>query len=388
MKKHLLPLFLMLSAANVYAQQDFFALTGKDTPSIIFSDFRAIDGTTGVSGDKVFTADAPARIFSQSRNAAVTEDKNTYNNSQAVNMATLAYDPVNNNLVYMPMFSSNIYVLNAKTKEITLVENTVTRVTSCDINSHMTRMAAGHDGNIYAINNAGTQFLQISRKGGQYIVNDLGIIKDDASNGKNSFTMIETGFGGDMIADADNNFYVFATSGNVFKISMKELKAKFMGKISGIPENYSVNGSAVNSKGKVVIASAKGAPLYEVDLNTLQASQMAGEQNLHIYDLASKYFANDKAVSSTVFANLDIYPTRVHDHVINVNVNDKSVKGNIKLTVYDMSGKNVMKQDLSVKGGTLNRQVNLGNLVSGAYLVNIADESGKTLLNKKIMVTE
>ncbi len=388
MKKHLLPLFLMLSAANIYAQQDFFALTGKDTPSIIFSDFRALDGTTGVSGDKVFTADASAKVFSQNRSATVVEDKNTYNNAQAVNMATLAYDPVNNNLIYMPMFSPNIYVLNARTKEITLVENNVARVTSCDINSHITRMATGYDGNIYAINNAGTQFLQIIRKGGRYMVNDLGIIKDDASNGKNSFTMIETGFGGDMIADADNNFYVFSTSGNVFKIFTKELKAKFMGKISGIPENYSVNGSAVNSKGKVVIASAKGAPLYEVDLNTLQANPMAGEQNLHIYDLASKYFANDKAVSNTVFANLDIYPTRVDEHLINVNVNDKSVKGNIRLTVFDLSGKNVVKQDLSVKGGSLNQEVDLRNLVTGAYLVNITDESGKTLLNRKIVVTK
>jgi hypothetical protein len=47
----------------------------------------------------------------------------------------------------------------------------------------------------------------------------------------------------------------------------------------------------------VVIASAKGASLYEVDLTTLQAKPLGGEQNLHIYDLASKYFANDKAVS-------------------------------------------------------------------------------------------
>jgi hypothetical protein len=73
------------------------------------------------------------------------------------------------------------------------VENNVARVTSCDINSHITRMTTGYDGNIYAINNSGTQFLQISRKGNQYVVNDLGIIKDDASNGKNSFTTIETG---------------------------------------------------------------------------------------------------------------------------------------------------------------------------------------------------
>jgi len=388
MKKHLFPLFLVLLGANAHAQQDFFALTGKDTPGIVFNDFRAIDAVNGTSGEAVFTADSSAKIFSQTRNGSVTEDKNSYNNSQAATMATLAYDSRNNNLVYMPMFSSNIYVLNPKTKEITLVENNVVRVTSCDINSHITRMATGYDGNIYAMNNSGTQFLQISKKNNQYVVNDLGIVKDDSSNGKNSFTTIETGFGGDMIADADNNFYVFATSGNVFKVSTKELKAKFVGKITGIPDGYSVNGAAVNSKGKVVIASAKGAPLYEVNLNDLQAKQLPGNLNLHIYDLASKYFANDKAISNNVFANLDIYPTRVDEQLINVNVNDKSVKGNLKLSVFDISGKNVMQQNLSVKDGSLNQQVYLKNLINGAYIVSIADESGKIVLSKKILITQ
>ncbi|MCA6066678.1 T9SS type A sorting domain-containing protein [Chryseobacterium sp. RG1] len=388
MKKHLFPLFLLLIGANASAQQDFFALVGKDTPNIVFNDFRAIDGTKGVSGESIFTETSSPKVFSQIRNGWVTEDKNAYNNSQTASIATLAYDAFSNNLVYMPMFSSNIYVLNAKTKEITLVENDIVRVTSCDINSHITRMATGYDGNIYAINNSGTQFLQISKKGNRYVVNDLGIIKDDLDNAKNSFTALETGFGGDMIADAENNFYVFSASGNVFKISTKELKAKFVGKISGIPENYSVNGAAVNSQGKVVVASAKGAALYEVDLKNLQAKQLAGEQNLHIYDLASKYFANDRMTSGNALANLDIYPTRVDEHYITVNVNDKSVKGKLTMTVFDLSGKSIMKQSLSVRDGSLNQQVYLKNLVNGAYLINITDESGKALLNKKILVTE
>ncbi|MEF9479673.1 hypothetical protein OWR28_19805 [Chryseobacterium sp. 1B4] len=52
MKKHLFPLFLLLLGLNAQAQQDFFAITGKDTQSITFNDFRAIDGTNGVSGEK------------------------------------------------------------------------------------------------------------------------------------------------------------------------------------------------------------------------------------------------------------------------------------------------------------------------------------------------
>lgn len=388
MKKHLFPLFLLFIGINASAQQDFFALVGKDSPNIIFNDFRAIDANNVISGETIFTETSSAKVFSQTRNGAVTEDKNTYNNAQAVNMATLAYDTSNNNLVYMPMFSSNIYVLNAKSREITLVENNVARVTACDINSHFTRMTTGYDGSIYALNNVGTQFIKISKVGNQYSVVDLGTITDDTANAKNSFTTMETGFGGDMIADAEGNFYVFSASGNVFKVVTKDLKARFIGKISGIPDSYSVNGSAVNAKGNVVIASAKGGSLYEVDLNTLQAKQLPGEQNLHIYDLASKYFANDKAVSGNVFANIDIYPTRVDEKLININVNDKAVKGNIRLNVFDLSGKNVMKHSLSVKEGSLNQQVYLRNLVSGAYLVNITDESGKVLLNKKIVVTE
>ncbi|WP_347216125.1 T9SS type A sorting domain-containing protein [Chryseobacterium sp.] len=389
MKKHLFPLLLLLVGVSAHAQQDFFAIAGKDTQSINFSDFRAMDVMNGTSGEKVFTAESSSKVISQTRRGMITEDKNSFNNSQAVTMAALAYDSSNNNLVYMPMFSSNIYVLNPQTKEITLVENNVVRVTSCDINSHITRMATGYDGNIYAVNNSGTQLLQISKKGGQYTVNDLGIIKDDASNGKNSFTAMETGFGGDMVADADNNFYIFAASGNVFKVSAKELKAKFVGKIAGIPDNYSVNGSAVNAEGKIVIASAKGAPLYEVDLATLEAKKLPGEQNLHIYDLASKYFVNDRVSSNNkALTNLDIYPTRVDENFVNVHVNNKNVKGNIKLNVFDMSGKNVMNQSLSVKDGSLDQKVYFRGLINGAYIVSIADESGKVILNKKILITK
>ncbi|WP_276966456.1 T9SS type A sorting domain-containing protein [Chryseobacterium sp.] len=388
MKKHLFPLFLLLLGVDAHAQQDFFAITGKDTQSITFNDFRTIDASNGISGEKIFTADSSVKVFSQARKGIVAEDRSSYDNSQSITMAALAYDSSNNNLVYMPMFSSNVYILNPQTKEIRLVENNVAKISSCDINSHITRMTTGYNGNIYAVNNAGTQFLEISKKAGQYTVNDLGIIKDDPSNGRNSFTAMETGFGGDMIADIDNNFYVFAASGNVFKIATKDLNAKFIGKITGIPDNYSVNGSAVNAQGKVIIASAKGGALYEVDLTTLQAKQLPGEQGLHIYDLASKYFANDKSSAlNTLASNLDIYPTRVDEHYINVHVN-KNIKGIIKLNIFDMAGQNVMTQNLSVKDGSSDEKVYLKGLVTGAYIVNIADESGKAIFNKKILITK
>lgn len=77
MKKHLFPLFLLFIGINISAQQDFFALVGKETPNIIFNDFRAIDPANGNSGETIFTADSSVKVFSQTRNGTVTEDKNT-----------------------------------------------------------------------------------------------------------------------------------------------------------------------------------------------------------------------------------------------------------------------------------------------------------------------
>ena len=121
MKKHLFPIILLLLGNTINAQQDFFALAGKDSPRIEFSDFRAMNAD-GTSGQSIFGVSSEANVISQSRKASVTEDKTSYNHAQSMNLAALAYDSSGDNLVYMPMFSSNIYVLNQKTKEIILVD--------------------------------------------------------------------------------------------------------------------------------------------------------------------------------------------------------------------------------------------------------------------------
>lgn len=387
MKKSLFPIILLLLSNTISAQQDVFAITGKDSPTIQFKDFRALD-KNGNSGEVFFTADSEAKVYSQARKSIISEEKNSQTNSQAMTLAALAYDKKNDNLVYMPMFSSNIYVYNPKSKQTTLVEARLAKITPCDINTHITRMSTGFDGNIYAINNAGTQFIQISNQNNEYSAKDLGIIKDDKANGKNSFTAMETGFGGDMIADSDNNFYVFSTSGNVFKIITKDLNAVFIGKIQGLPENYTVNGAAGNAAGNVVIASAKGAALYEVSLENLVAKQLSGENNLHIYDLASKYILNERVTNSESFAKIDIYPTKIEDGYFNLKINDKSVNGNINLNVFDSSGKNVLKENIAVNNGNLLKEIALNNFVSGIYIINIANDKGKVLLTKKVLVTK
>jgi len=53
MKKHLFPIILLLLGNTVSAQQDFFALAGKDSPRIEFNDFRTMN-SDGTSGESIF----------------------------------------------------------------------------------------------------------------------------------------------------------------------------------------------------------------------------------------------------------------------------------------------------------------------------------------------
>ncbi|WP_447951413.1 T9SS type A sorting domain-containing protein [Chryseobacterium koreense] len=385
MKRKLFTLAMLAFAAGIFAQQDVYALTGKSSQAIQFSDFRAIDVNHGISGQIIFSSESAPQVFSQVQNRNVTETQNTFNNSQAVSMASLAYDQANGKLIYIPMFSGNIYVLDQKSKNITLVESQAIKTTSCDLASHITRMATGADGNIYAMSNSGSQLIQISRKDGKYISVDLGMVKDDSANGENSLKVVTKGFGGDIVADLANNLYVFSASGNVFKVSLKSMTAQFIGKTSGLPENYSVNGAAVNSQGNVVVASAKGEQMYEVAITDLQAKPIAGNLKLPIYDLASPFLIGEKLnlVSAT---GSDIYPTKVTEDQINVRIDGKKLHGNISVEVYDFSGVRILQKTLSNIQKINPQSVDLNNLKSGIYVVSVLDQNGQVLMSKKIYV--
>jgi hypothetical protein len=184
------------------------ALTGKDASNIVFQDFRALDSRKGMTQNVILSASEQPTVFSTKQNREITEDQKSNANAVANQMAALAVDG-RGNLVYMPMFSSNIYILDSKTKNVTLLENNLSNPTSCDTGSQFSRMSTGNDGNIYALSNSGSQLLKIFYKDGKYAVTDLGIVKDDSGNGENQLSKMQTGFGGDMISDDNNNIYVF-----------------------------------------------------------------------------------------------------------------------------------------------------------------------------------
>lgn len=385
MKKILLPFLSVLAFENTFAQQEIFAISGRTPQKIEFNDFRSLSAD-GTSASSIFGYQSESQVMSQQRKTAVAEDKNAYGNAQAAQMAALAYDASGKNLMYMPMFSSHIYVLNVISKKITLVENSAALVSPCDINSHITRMTAAKDGSVYALNNVGTQLLQIKNTNGEYTVKNLGTVENDASNGKNSFSVMETGFGGDMIADTENNLYVISGAGNIFKISTRNMKAVFVGKILGLPEQFTVNGGAVGADGKIIVGSAKGFSLFSFSLENLQATALPSRENLPVYDLASQFFLNDRKMAPKISSGIDLYPTKVDDGKITVQLNDPKIKSDIQLTIFDVTGRLALQKTLSVQSAYSKHEVVLSEIMAGTYLVMLSDESGRNIFSKKIII--
>lgn len=387
MKKFLLPVVFALTAIQTNAQE-IFAITGKQVPQIVFNDLRALDLNKGTSGEIFFTAESSSKIFSQTLQANFEEIKSSASNAQTPSMASLAFDKTNNSLVFVPMFSSNVYVMNMRTKQITLVENNAVKSVQCNVDSHITRMAATKDGSIYAMSNSGSQLIKISSDNGRYAVQDLGAIKDISASAEMSLSKMVTGYGGDMIADAEGNLYVFSAFNNVFKINVRNLTSEFMGTLSGLPEKYTVNGAAVNLDGNVIVGNARGEGLYEINFKTLEAKAIAGDFKMPIYDLASPYFLNDNTTSTTtnVYTGIEIYPTKVNQQFFNIKINNEKVKGNLKVELADYMGNKLMKQNINVVRNNSEFKIDLNKYNAGVYIVNISDKSGNTIYSTKIVI--
>ncbi len=387
MKKSLLPLLLLCAGMTAHAQHDIFALTGTPGNQINFNDFRSMDSKTLRTGEVFLNAESTAtEVFSQTLNGKFSENKSSVHRAQSPMIAALAYDASEKDLIYFPMFSSNMYVLNTRSKKITLVENTMMKSSACDIGSHITRMTLGADGNIYAMTNSGSNLYKISKINNRYTVSDLGPIKDTSPKAEVSLHQMNSGYGGDMIADANGDLLIFAASGNIFRAKLNIMTAEFIGKIKGLPEGYSVNGAAVNAEGNVMLGSSKGGS-YEVNMRDLEAKPLSESVKIPVYDLASQYLLNQqKEVVENKYTGIDIYPTKATEGYVNIKITDPNLEGNLIVEIFDARGQKSASKTITAVQRNPEQRMELGALLPGMYVSVIKDTNGKQLFSKKILV--
>jgi hypothetical protein len=403
MKKVFLLSLVSFSLFNANAQsKKAYAITADVKGSYNWISVKEVDLATGEVTRTIFDPAVNTTYYIRSVDGSMSGSVNGAKGS-IVNLPTYsgvaaaAFDEKNNRLYFTNMRGNELRYFDLKTNEITVVVNPDAAFNTGAKNDEanvITRMVIGADGFGYALTNDAKNLIRFSTEGKATITN-LGAIRDDSKNGNISIHNLCTSWGGDMIADAYGNLYVFSMRGHIFKINPNTKVADHLGTVTGLPANFTINGAAVDADGHVVVSSSALTDNYfRINLGTMNAVaiQKSGDNVWNASDLASGNIAyrgglNNPAVVAEVKGNdvISIYPNPVVNSFVNVSF-EKVAPGKYTIELTDASGRKVINQVAEIKG-VQNQRVNLPRSTSaGMYMVRVINADGKAVFNDKIVV--
>jgi len=319
----------------------------------------------------------------------------------ATGVAAMAYDKTNDRLYYTPMFIDQLRYIDLKSMKVFYVTDqplTGMIQKSSDQGNIVTRMVIASDGNGYAMTNDATHLIQFTT-GKKIVITDLGTLVDDPANKTVSIHNSCSSFGGDMIADDDNNLYAFSARNNVFKINLATKVATHLGAISGLPSGFTVNGAAVNDDNKIIVGSAMEANSYfTVDPKTLVAVPYAisgpvwhssdlANSNLLISGIKPKGSAPELLTRNVITDNrIQVYPNPVLNNKFLVQFNQLE-QGNYTIQLVDVAGRQVLQKLVNISGDNQTQDININSLAArGVYMVKVTDHNKRSVFSTKIVV--
>jgi hypothetical protein len=333
----------------------------------------------------------------------------------ATSSAAMAYDKKHERLYYTPMNINQLRYIDLKSGKIYFFEEDAfgTAGFRGDMGSQITRMAFASDGNGYALSNDANQLIRFTT-GKKPVITNLGAIADDAADERTSIHS-QAMFGGDMIADADGNLYLITASRRVYKISIENKSAKYLGNIKGLPQGFSTNGAMVEEGSKVIIASSESTVgYYRFDLNTLQAEKVSESGDVfNASDLANGNLAFDKkkkddqpkepvAEAKPVVADnatakggiqdegvkngIAVYPNPVTNGVVRLSFSEQPA-GRYQVQLLDLSGRLIAAKEVNISSEAQTEEFRFPELsVKGNYLLRVSSEVNKVNVTNKIVV--
>ncbi|HET6994733.1 MAG TPA: T9SS type A sorting domain-containing protein [Chitinophagaceae bacterium] len=334
----------------------------------------------------------------------------------STNSAAMAYDKKHERLYYTPMAINQLRYIDLKSGKIYYFEDEAFGTVKGlgDAANQITRMVIASDGNGYALTNDGNHLIRFTT-GKKPTITDLGALSDDAANG-NFSVHNPGGYGGDMIADVNNNLYLVTANRNVFKFPVETKVATHMGTIKGLPRGFSTNGAMVEEGSKVIVASSESTVgYYRFDLNTMQAEQVSEEGNVfNASDLANGNLAFEKkkkekkeeeVVNNTeeqkqvtteenaktrkpqILAenSISVFPNPTTTGNVKVSFNDIPA-GKYQVQVLDLSGKLIRSQDVVVSSKMQIENINLPDVAKGSYLIKVVNEPANVSVTSKLVV--
>jgi hypothetical protein len=287
---------------------------------------------------------------------------------------------------------------------------------SGDAPNKITRMVIGGDGNGYALTNNAEQLIQFTTDKKSVITN-LGGITDDASNGKFSIHN-SSAYGGDMVADKSGNLYLITANRRVYRISIENRVAKFLGSIKGLPEGFTTNGAIVDKENQIVVSSATATNgYYQFNIEKLQAEKISESSlvfnasdlaNANLLttkkkkeekipdetkkDIAAKEVLLDNAVQKSitgdigVVTNMNVYPNPVTNFSTRLSLRNYP-EGRYEAQLVDLTGKQMNRKVIQVNYKTQTFEFKLPTqLAKGTYLLRIIDASNNAMNTEKVIV--
>ncbi len=395
----------LLSIQTSFSQSDryAYAVTDITKEGVQWNTLRRIDLATGEYSQSLFLGtDATAMAYDALTKKQMTQPISharfgTIANAAFVNgVAAAAYDKRHDRLYFTPMFVDQLRYIDLKTMKVyylngAALTGSVTKAQ--DQSDILTRMVIADDGNGYALSNDGKQLVQFTT-GKKPVVRNLGSLVDDPANKDVSIHNSCTSYGGDIIADDAGNIYIFSARNHVFRVSLETKVATHLGKISGLPATFTVNGAAVNERNAVVLTSAvDNSGVFSIDVNALTASAITTNASWRTSDLAngrllltSKLAAPSlPAISSDDNQLVRLYPNPAVGRHFNVELYVPG--GRYTIQVTDIVGRQAIEAPVVVKGEGQVENINLpAKHPKGVYMVNVVTPDKKVVFSKKILV--
>lgn len=397
--------FTLLNSA--YSQTDRFAyvITDNVKDGINWNVLRKIDLQSNTYSDVLLNGSdvkqLPYDASTKKQFSAPYSDARfgtVANAAFGTGVAAIAYDRKNSRLYYTPMFIDQLRYIDLKTMKVYFINtpaNDALNVKASDQSNIITRMAIANDGNGYALTNDGNHLLRFTT-GKKITVTDLGAVVDDQANKAISVHNSCSSYGGDMVADDDDNLYVFSARNHVFKININNKVATHLGAINGLPANFTTNGAAVGTDNKIVIVSATNSgAMYTLDNATWNATPIASSMAWRSSDLASSNLLATRrstvipsvltALPDAPDTRIGLYPNPTVQKQFTVQFNQP--EGNYTILVSDVLGRQAIRSIARVNGKGQTESIQLPeNTKRGVYLVKVVDQSSATIFSKKIVV--
>ena len=395
LKRKVVTAICVLSAFAGSAQNNrMIYATSSKGDGLPWFDIRRIDTEKGNNADFLLNYTS-AQIQTQQRVDGSLQ--------APVLLAAAAMDRSGKKLFFIPMHQAELRWMdpgNQNASYASLKSPVLSQLNFKEEGHQITRMVVAADGNGYALSNDGHHLIQFTT-GNRPSLTDLGSINDLVSRSSISIHTKCTSWGGDLIATTDGMLILFSMNGNVFQIDPSKRTAFYIGKVEGLPENFTINGAAVDALGNVVVGcSMKNQRLYKVDLRTLRVipEVQATDLKINASDLASMNLAVNPFGKNTTFnwtghenqatgiASVSVYPNPSFKNQFRVNFEGLST-GVHTIQLTDLSGRILFSKKIEVIAASQTEQIEVGaTYTKGMYLIQVVNQNSRSVYNGKVML--